>query len=185
MNILNQKFDSDEEDEDYVPKEEKRAQEFEVKDDTLKELRRKRAEKEVDDIWAQMLAEESTSRTHKRQKVDEQEETKPAVVAKTSEAPVDTPKPQAEKPKPKDESLEDAAAQALAAIKAMKSRAKEGTVKEKVAFAGGSYEIEREKTEKDIRKEQRLKKLETDNPLGLSGLDALVNNIDNLDKKVN
>ena len=48
--------------------------------------------------------------------------------------------------KSKSESLADAAAKALEALKAMKNKKNENTVKENVTFAGGAYEIEREKT---------------------------------------
>ena len=50
MDILNQRFDSDEEDEDYVPKV-KELEEFKnvEQNDTLVELRKQKQEKEVDD----------------------------------------------------------------------------------------------------------------------------------------
>ena len=181
MNILNQKFDSDEDDEDYVPKEDKNAKEIEQikENDALKELRHQKQAKEVDDIWAEMLAEENSN---KRKKVSETQEKVITKTAKPEEKKKEEEKPRKTRKK-EDDSLEDAAAQALAAIKAMKSKSNKNTIKEKVKFAGGSYEVERERTEQDSKREERIKKQQVNSSAG--GLDALVTNIDNLDKKVN
>ena len=102
----------------------------------------------LDDIWEQMKA-ESNQRSVKRQKTDENTE-----VAKNSEKASKSRKLQSSDlndNKTSKDSMEDATAKALEAIRAMKSSSKQGMVKEKVRYAGGSYEIEREKTQKDIK----------------------------------
>ena len=88
-------------------------------------------------------------------------EIKPAKRVKTDETaeqPVKTKETEAPKEKSRKEALADAAAKAMEALKAMKSKQNDNTVKEKVKFAGGSYQIEREKTALDFRKEENLKK---------------------------
>mmetsp|Transcript_3455 Transcript_3455/g.4250 ORF Transcript_3455/g.4250 Transcript_3455/m.4250 type:complete len:129 (+) Transcript_3455:2-388(+) len=128
MNILNQKFDSDEEDEEYVPKGKDAEVPFTAaaQNDTIRELKKQKQEKEVDDIWAEMLK-ESNSRPSKRAKIDEDKEQpiKPELAAKS--------KPEEKKEDP----LADATAKALQAIQAMKEQKSKQIVKEKVTFAGG------------------------------------------------
>ena len=70
----------------------------------------------------------------------------------------------------------------MAAIKAMQAQKEKSKVAEKVTFAGQAYDIERSKTEKDVRKEQTIAK----NKLGGScgGLDAIVQQIGDKDKIV-
>lgn len=109
MNILNQRFDSDEDDEDYVPKA-KELQEFTKveQNDALVELKKQKQEKEVDDIWAQMQM-ENEIKPVKRVKTDE-----------TGEQPVEKKQPDVPKEKSRKEALAEAAAKALEALQAMK-----------------------------------------------------------------
>ncbi|CAI2378150.1 unnamed protein product [Moneuplotes crassus] len=202
MDILNQKFDSDEEDEDYIPAEEK-AKNSQKRSknslhrnttnsstqeaaDTMQALRDKKQSKEVDDIWEMMKAEEQTQQ--KREDgiggVKEDEDKRRIKRAKEVEEEKVEREKEKRKVKKIDESssIDDAAAQALLAIRAMKSKNNGNTVKEKVTFAGGSYEIEREKTAKDVKREEKIKQREAKES---DGFDQLVSNIDNLDKKVN
>ena len=73
-------------------------------------------------------------------------------------------------------------AAAMAAVNALKAKQSGGKVADKVKFAGQSYQIEREKTEGDVKQEMRLAK----NRLGggCEGLDAIIGVIGEKDKNV-
>ena len=70
----------------------------------------------------------------------------------------------------------------MAAIKAMQDKKLNAKVADKVTFAGQSYQLERAKTNQDVKKQQTVAK----NKLGGSceGLDALVTMIGDKDKNV-
>eukprot|EP00347_Sterkiella_histriomuscorum_P002686 403367195 len=223
-NLLHAKFDSDEEDDDYIPDEDKEDKKNKNKNgknddyDSDKELtgvaglKAQKRKKEIDDLWAMMNEEDDYYKSKsKQQKTQEKQVIAPAITQKQSNTSNNTTNSiqkqsanqlptnkkveqinsisinqdeeqkqlnqQAEKPQ------DEAFNAALEAIRQMKQKQRDLLVQDKVRYAGQTYQVERNATQKDLKQREIQDKKKLGGTCG--ALDDLVGLINDQGKNVN
>eukprot|EP00347_Sterkiella_histriomuscorum_P012360 403368891 len=223
-NLLHAKFDSDEEDDDYIPDEDKEDKNNKNKNgkndeyDSDKELtgvaglKAQKRKKEIDDLWAMMNEEDDYYKSKsKQQKTQENQVITPAITQKQSNTsnnttnsiqkqsanqlptnekveqinPISINQDEEQKQlnqqaeKPKDEAFNAA----LEAIRQMKQKQRDLLVQDKVRYAGQTYQVERNATQKDLKQREIQDKKKLGGTCG--ALDDLVGLISDQGKNVN
>eukprot|EP00831_Metopus_contortus_P003435 TRINITY_DN11266_c0_g1_i1.p1 TRINITY_DN11266_c0_g1~~TRINITY_DN11266_c0_g1_i1.p1 ORF type:complete len:251 (+),score=82.31 TRINITY_DN11266_c0_g1_i1:207-959(+) len=152
--FLNAKLDSDEDDEDYVPKETSQKPKEPTKEDIL---RAEKKRKEAEAIWKQMNEEEPPKKIKKED-----------IVPVEDNAQKKEEKKQEKKDKDVDDELMK---EAKAALEAMK-KTKAPVVQEKLRFAGEVYTFQKKASEKDLKRQEKEDRAQLKGRQG--GLDAIM-----------